>query len=213
MPSAELKVQRVGIAKLKGAAHNPKYRTAKKNAHLGQLLRSIERIGLIYPILVDKATGIIIDGHRRVEVAKRLGWDEIPALYVSSDDPDGVYAEVNATAKQLSSGENLQVYLANEKAVTPWMRVHCQNWERRLGRPILVKLAKAGMSTRTLGVARKIATYTGSDTDAFVKAAALWLLRHRCRAHVDAFILTQQQPSKLYGAVKNNRPLQIVYTA
>lgn len=203
-------VQVVEIDKLKGAAHNPKGRT--RSHQIKCLANSIERVGLNYPILVSQDLDII-DGHRRVAAFKLLGRTEIPVLYSSTEDKDAVYAEVNANARHLSSAENLEVYLANEKACTPYQRQQCQHWENRLGRSILVKLAKAGMALRTLAQAKRISTYVSRDDDKFVKAAALWLIRHRCRAIVDAFMLTQQPPKLLYDAVTSGVALKIAYAA
>ena len=51
--------------------------------HVKELMNEIVRDGrLIYPVLVDKETMIILDGHHRVEALKRLGARYIPAILV-----------------------------------------------------------------------------------------------------------------------------------
>lgn len=51
--------------------------------HVTELMNDIVRDGrLIYPILVDRETMIILDGHHRVEALKRLGARYIPAILV-----------------------------------------------------------------------------------------------------------------------------------
>jgi len=56
--------------------------------HVEELMRQLLRDGrLYYPVLVDEATMVVLDGHHRVEALKRLGARNIPALLVdySSD--------------------------------------------------------------------------------------------------------------------------------
>lgn len=51
--------------------------------HIEELAASIGRHGLLHPVLVEHHTGepglTLISGHRRLEAARRLGWQEIPA--------------------------------------------------------------------------------------------------------------------------------------
>ena len=51
-----------------------------------QLKESIQRFGIVDPIIANSADNrknIIIGGHFRLEVAKRLGYKEIPVVYVN----------------------------------------------------------------------------------------------------------------------------------
>ncbi len=47
-----------------------------------KLIEDVKRRGLLHPVVVDKSTYVIIDGHHRVEALKRLGLEKIPALLV-----------------------------------------------------------------------------------------------------------------------------------
>jgi DNA modification methylase len=49
---------------------------------MAKLRRSIETFGLVEPIVVRKADGMIIGGHQRVEVARALGHTEVPVVYL-----------------------------------------------------------------------------------------------------------------------------------
>ncbi|HIE23863.1 MAG TPA: hypothetical protein EYP68_06510 [Candidatus Korarchaeota archaeon] len=54
-----------------------------------ELQGEILRDGILKkPIVVDKATLVILDGHHRVEVLKRLGCKKIPAVLVDYRDPN-----------------------------------------------------------------------------------------------------------------------------
>lgn len=51
--------------------------------HVAELKKTIEQDNAIYePVIVDRQTMIVLDGHHRVTVAKELGLTHIPALLV-----------------------------------------------------------------------------------------------------------------------------------
>ena len=53
-----------------------------------EVLESLVEVGAqLRPILVDYKTGVILDGHHRVEALKRLGAIYVAALLVDYDDP------------------------------------------------------------------------------------------------------------------------------
>jgi len=81
-----LKIQTVKINELNPAPYNP--RKWSEDA-IAQLTESIQRFGLVDPILVNGAAGrknIVIGGHFRLKVAKELGYGEVPVVYI--DIPD-----------------------------------------------------------------------------------------------------------------------------
>lgn len=84
--TVKLKVQQIPISDLQGANYNPRQwddEAAK------QLSESIKRFGLVDPIIVNSAPNrknIIIGGHFRCEVAKKLGITQIPVVYINIPD-------------------------------------------------------------------------------------------------------------------------------
>lgn len=83
-----LKIESVKIASLRPAEYNP--RKWDKEA-FEQLSESIKRFGLVDPLLVNSAQGrenIVIGGHFRLAVAKELGFEEIPVVYLNISDPE-----------------------------------------------------------------------------------------------------------------------------
>ncbi|MCX8103424.1 MAG: ParB N-terminal domain-containing protein [Candidatus Bipolaricaulota bacterium] len=51
--------------------------------HLSRILEEIRREGrLRHPILVDKRSGVILDGHHRFRAYKELGFETIPCVLV-----------------------------------------------------------------------------------------------------------------------------------
>lgn len=82
----KLVIINVAAANLKPSIYNPrKWNKATKD----QLTESIRRFGLIDPILVNGSKdrkNIVIGGHFRLQIAKDLGYAEVPVVYVDIDD-------------------------------------------------------------------------------------------------------------------------------
>jgi len=58
-------------------------------AHAESLVQAISSRGVwTTPIIVDRHTGIILDGHHRFVAAKKLGLELIPAIVVDYPDPE-----------------------------------------------------------------------------------------------------------------------------
>ena len=75
-----LKITQWDVEKLINAEYNPR---VLKEHQFKQLKDSIERFGLVDPILVNvnkDRHGIIIGGHQRTFVAQKLGMKTIPAI-------------------------------------------------------------------------------------------------------------------------------------
>jgi len=75
----------VPINELKPSEYNPRAMTSKEAA---DLTASIERFGMVEPIVVNKYKGrenVIIGGHQRYFVCKKLDWKSMPVMYVNLD--------------------------------------------------------------------------------------------------------------------------------
>ena len=60
---------------------------------IGSLVRSIQEVGLLHPVVVAP-DGVLIAGERRLEACRLLGWDEVPVTVVPLDDiVKGEFAE------------------------------------------------------------------------------------------------------------------------
>jgi len=84
--SEELRIVQVSISDLKPAVYNPRKWSEDK---IRQLTESIQRFGLVDPILVNGVKGrknIVIGGHFRLKIAKDLGYTEVPVVYIDIAD-------------------------------------------------------------------------------------------------------------------------------
>jgi len=82
----QLKIQTVKISELNPATYNPRKWSDEAIAGLKE---SIQRFGLVDPILVNSAENrknVVIGGHFRLKVAKGLGITEVPVVYVNIPD-------------------------------------------------------------------------------------------------------------------------------
>jgi len=204
-------LKRMPISALKGASHNPKSRTDFKSAALRRLRASIEKIGLIYPIAIDKAN-TVIDGHRRLMACKMLGWAEVPVLVVPNEDHAEVYAEVNANSEVMSGLQILQVYLQEPTAVAERSRRALERYEEAFGRAAMRRLIKAKLSYHTLGVVQRIARYVDDESDAFLGKTLDYLIEKRNGRIVRSYMTLKQPPSDLWETINKNKNLELSFS-
>lgn len=81
-----LKIVQVKISNLNPALYNPRKWSAEK---IKQLTESIKRFGLVDPIIVnssEKRKNVVIGGHFRLHVAKKLKYKQVPVVYINIPD-------------------------------------------------------------------------------------------------------------------------------
>jgi len=86
MAEQQLTIQNIKISELKPAPYNP--RRWDKSA-IEQLTKSIQRFGLVDPLVVNgspERLNVVIGGHFRLKVAKDMGMQEVPVVYVHIPD-------------------------------------------------------------------------------------------------------------------------------
>jgi ParB-like chromosome segregation protein Spo0J len=77
-------IQQVRIAELRPSPDNPRTMSA---GQMAALERSIAEFGLVDPIIARREDRTVIGGHQRLEVAKRLGMDTVPAIFLELTEP------------------------------------------------------------------------------------------------------------------------------
>jgi len=81
-----LKIVRVYVNLLKLAEYNPRKLDSKQEADLTE---SIKSFGLVDPILVNSnkdRQNIVIGGHQRLKIAKKLGYKEVPVVFLDLNE-------------------------------------------------------------------------------------------------------------------------------
>lgn len=90
-----MKIENINISKLKPAPYNPRKSTEKQELKLKQ---SLEKFGVVEPIIYNKRTGHIVGGHFRVRELTKLGYKEVPCVIVdlSMEDEKELNIRLNA---------------------------------------------------------------------------------------------------------------------
>lgn len=82
----KLEIVSTSISQLKASEYNPKKMSKKQEADITE---SIKRFGLVDPIIANDFSGrenIIIGGHQRYKIMKKLGYKEILVVFVSFNE-------------------------------------------------------------------------------------------------------------------------------
>lgn len=86
MAKTNIKTVMVDLDKLNAAVYNPRKLSKEQEEHLTQ---SIKKYGFLSPIVANRHPGrenIIISGHQRVAILKKLGYKQVPVAYVNLDE-------------------------------------------------------------------------------------------------------------------------------
>ena len=110
-------IEKKQIADLIPAPYNPRQSTAKQEKHLKE---SLEKFGLVEPIIFNKQTGYIVGGHFRVRELKKLGIKEIECVIVDLNEADEKELNIRLNA---NTGSWDWDTLAND-----WEVVDLQDW-------------------------------------------------------------------------------------
>lgn len=138
------------------------HRHRKDMGDIKELAASIEAVGLLHPVVVNKDLALIA-GERRLEACKLLGWQEVPVTFVPLAEIErGEFAE-NAIRKDFLPSEMVAI----KRALEPG--------EREAAKERMSDGGKGVETYHTLqGKARdKVAAYAGRSGRTLEKAEAL----------------------------------------
>lgn len=88
----KLRIRHVNPADLKPHPDNEELRKMDADARR-RLTRVLEEFGFLEPLVVSKASGYLIGGHQRRDIAIEQGWDEVPIV-----EPEGLTPEQEKVA-------------------------------------------------------------------------------------------------------------------
>lgn len=201
-----MSTKRMKIAGLKKADFNPKGRTKD----IGGLAASIERVGLLNPILVTK-NGEVIDGHRRIAAYEKLGREEIE-VNVAVGNLAEMYAEVNGQSKAINGHQSLQIFLKNPEAVGARTRTTMEECEAAVGRMLMRRMANEGYSMGTWFVAKKVAKMADQEDPAVAAKLVKWMMHYGCQGDVRKALQTGTPPGIIIAAANKNKPIKVKYS-
>lgn len=213
----EQRIESIRIETLVQAKYNPAARSDQDTSAIKGLAKQLLNDGRVFlPILVRSDRKTIIDGHRRTAASALNGWETVPAIITNEDiNPEAVYASINATARKLNGSDTLEVWLKDPDAIQPTASKRMGKLKDIVGKPLMAKLAKRGLSTRTIQTAIRIAGYceVGDDADQ-IKAIVEWLLELPSGGigNVMRHMGDKGSAAVLLKAVKAGKPLKVTAT-
>lgn len=78
-------IEKKKISDLKPAPYNPRKSNEKQEANLK---KSLEKFGVVEPIVFNNRTGYIVGGHFRIRELKKLGYKEVDCVIVDLNEDD-----------------------------------------------------------------------------------------------------------------------------
>ena len=103
-----MKIEEIEISKLKPATYNPRQISTKQ---YNDLKKSIERFGLVDPIIINKNGNVVVGGHQRLKICKELKHTEIDCVVLDLNKEEE--RELNIRLNK-NTGEFDMDILANE---------------------------------------------------------------------------------------------------
>jgi hypothetical protein len=125
-------IEKKKLSELKPAPYNPRQSTAKQEK---QLKASLEKFGVVEPIIYNKQTGYIVGGHFRVRELTKLGYKEVECVIVDLNEEDERELNIRLNA---NTGEWDWDSLANE-----WDAEQLDDWGLDLPVDLSVKELEA----------------------------------------------------------------------
>lgn len=196
----------VEIGRIVPAAYNPPNRTTSKSTE--ELKSSIQRVGLLYPLLVNEDY-TLIDGHRRLSCLQELGHEYAPVMVVS--DPDRVmFVEANFPAMKLSTRDDLYVYLSGGP-VSERARKSIEAMAQWLSREDLEYAAENRISHKGFNwIFRLVRAYLNRSmevSDEFMRKFGRYLIYSKQSFAVRRALASGMSAELIVSAVENNTPL------
>ena len=195
----------LGVGEIIAAPFNPPDRTAKEA--LAVLEAQIRELGgIIQPLIVSKDMRLI-DGHRRLACAKRLGMAEVPAIVTSLGLQAG-WAGLNTSSMPIN-GKQFVNANANglDDAYLPKSQRRKIQRLRFLAGDCYDEYASEGISTSVLSIVNRIGRYTGDRSDDWLSAVLRWVIKHKMQTPARKAIEAQIDAAELQRAIKSDRPI------
>ena len=132
MPNS-LQIEPILLSSLVHPPYNPRRLTAEQEAHLRE---SLTRFGPVDPVVVNRRNHHVVGGNQRVVVARKLGWETFPAVYVDLDDQQEreLNVRLNANTGEWDLEKLLAEFVCPDLAawgLSPGLLVELESLQRR----------------------------------------------------------------------------------
>lgn len=201
------------VAQLVPGDHCPTRRQKRVSLHI--LREAMER-GWCEPILIEEKGFRVLDGMRRVLVARQLGWPYIPAYRVAKDDEDAVYWRSQDCRLDFNGADRLFVYLVQPAKLSTSARKKHEQMEREFGEDFLKFLRKRDKGISVCMIAKQIAksfdnvpeaTKSPTHRDSLRKIG--WWIADVEGLQSASWVLRHEYVEELRVAVVKNKPVSL----
>jgi hypothetical protein len=200
---------------LSGLECNSPQRVNQKS--LVALKASIAKRGIITPVIVDRKTMTIIDGHRRLYCACALGITDIPVIFSDTDGPvTTLYSELNETARPFVGPDKLYAAATGGVKYSGITGLSIDRLIEIVGHSRAAELARNGKSSSLYNEAVRFGRYCGmctsrggvsaQDKEA-ISVIIEWALKHKMVNFARMAIKEGIPPAVLQNAIENDKPL------
>ena len=204
-----MKYMEVSIVKIKESKYNPSIRTKRENVKYKKLRSNIERNGLIVPIVIGSGMKLI-EGHRRVNCFKDLGYETIPAIInsnITAKNYDKMFLAANEDSMNINTAQECERYLMGALISSSTHRM-IKELEEIAGRNFIKRIVADGNSPITYKRAiTQFQTYTGIKTKKMAKKVVYWMLNvgsaYKLKSAMGFFI----PANILIGAIEERRDI------
>lgn len=197
-------IEEVDVGDLIGAPFNPSDRLEEKA--LVDLKNSIDRYGVLSPIHID-ANNNIADGHRRVQCAKDLGIQKIPAIRLDIGVSDA-WAELNGSTRPINR-KQWGVAFSNGLPldnVPSKIQYNLAKMKEILGDEFDIVIKQN--SVYIYSIARQLSSYVYGCADyEFMKKAILWMYKHNQQAMIRECMKNSIAADLIINAIENDLPI------
>ena len=201
------------VGQLKPAPFNPTRRTDDEK-RMKQLEESIiEAGGIIMPIIASNDY-CVIDGHRRLQAAKNLGYAEVPVILSPLSLQVG-WRVLNAYSMNVVSGDWVKAHFLGMSIenIPPVERRRISEIKRLIGDDGFALMAERGASSGVLDESKRIARYIEergacqSPSDDMTRTVMLWMIRLHQQFPARVAVRSGMNRKLLRYSVENNLEL------
>lgn len=210
-----MKLVNLKVDKIKPSPFNPPVRTDRTNSKYKALRRSIKRVGILVPLSVTNDY-TLIDGNRRLEIAKELNMEKVPTIVNSSESMarfDEYFVEANENTMPMSSAQELYRYLKGAK-ISNSTRRSIEHLKEIGGIRVLKQILKTGKSPVTFHIAvNQYKNYAKAyNNPSELQHVMYWMLNVGSPYKLKKAIGDYVPLSILLEAVKKRKPLKTTIT-
>ena len=198
-----MKLVNLKVDEIKPSPFNPPVRTDHTNLKYKALRRSVRRVGILVPLSVTNDY-TLIDGNRRLEIAKELNMKEVPTIVNGSESMarfDEYFVEANENTMPMTSAQELYRYMKGARISRSTKRA-IEHLKEIGGITLLKDILKTGKSPVTFHIAvNQYKNYAKDHNNpSELQQVMYWMLK-------------VGSPYKLKSAIGNYIPLSVLLEA